>query len=694
MPDYRKRSGFSLVEVCVATALFALVIAVVLSGTTYSMKKSKFNEAQNELDLNAQMTIESLRSNMRLSSLDEMYFYPEGSGPYTAISFPLAKDDDGDGLFEKDADGKILWDKTVVYHIWPGSPHQLRITTFSPRDNTLTDEQRQEQLDDVVDAGGGSSTYNGDNASSKALFENLLDWTITPRSAFDAYAATLSRDSSASVGYCLMGPGEHEVEFEVTGKNAASTGYKIGLDSLVASTSGGKREAEALLPVVQQSGATAVAQYMEEGAWGGNYQLSFPATAVGQKFTLSVYNDLWLETNFRGTGHRCEQTKIEFDETLSPKDFVVKLDGNDIAWEAATQTGDSVPGDCPLTLTNGTYYTVRTLVRGGEMANGGWLDTGGGKCRVTFSAAASTNEALFIKSAKIGECVSSLTPVPTATSEQTITFSSPYAFSSAYNARVYAGSTAVSDWINLAIDKDKSYLITYAFYVPSTVGNYWDVRPQYWEEFNGAGNTCYYRDGYTAVDDSDWTTTGYETTSGVLGVGMLETLYEADGTYTSPIYDTQMTAPVYSSMAWDADVPSGCSLGMKVRTGVQSDLSDATAWSNLTASASSPAMVVADQKRYVQFQATLQANSTYTESPLLKDVTINWPGEERMVDIGGIFTKGPDYGTFGVKVDGEALRSAVVVKLEIYKDVYGIRGKTKRVSSDAFVELRPRNSGK
>jgi type II secretory pathway pseudopilin PulG len=678
--------GFTLVEVCVATALFVTVLSLVSASVIYSMKKSRLTNIQNELDSDAQLTIESLRSSMRLSSLDEMYFYPEGAGPYTAVSFPQASDDDGDGLCEKDeTTGKLIWDKTVIYHIWPGSPNELRITTFSPRDNSLTDSERQEQLDAVVAQGTGSGTHNGENASSRALFQNLLEWSISPESAFDGYSSSLTRDRSASVGYCLMGSGDHEIEFEVTGKNAASSGYKIGLDSLTASSSGGKREAEAQLPVTSQSGATAEAQYMAQGDWGGNYQLYFPATAEEQKFSLTLYNDLWLETNFRGTGHDCDKTKVVFDGTLDPMDFVVKLDGSNVAWEAAMQTGDSEPGSCPLVLTNDSYATARVLVRGRDMVNGGWLSTGGGKCRITLSAASSTNSLLFISRVRVGECDSSETASVVAAGAEEVAF--PGSIAQVFS--IDQGESKTSDWVNLSIDKDKSYLISYQFGCGPGV-----ALPRYWQELNGATDGCYYVEGESASGTLDWSSLSYQTTNGVLGVSQIETLYEGEGTYTSPIYDTQMDTPNYNNLTWSSDEPGGASIVMKIRAGTQSDLSDASAWSNLTASVTSPAMIMADQKRYVQFQATLEASSDFEETPILKDVTIDWPGEEQLVDIGGVFTKGPDYGTFSVKVDGESLRSAVVVRLKIYKEIYGVGGEQKQVSSEAYIELRPRNTGK
>ena len=63
------------------------------------------------------------------------------------------------------------------------------------------------------------------------------------------------------------------------------------------------------------------------------------------------------------------------------------------------------------------------------------------------------------------------------------------------------------------------------------------------------------------------------------------------------------------------------------------------------------------------------------------------------MDIGGVFTKGPGYGVFEISVDGEPLRSAIIIDLEIYKDVLGKNKSTQRVTSKLQAELTPRNTG-
>jgi hypothetical protein len=182
------------------------------------------------------------------------------------------------------------------------------------------------------------------------------------------------------------------------------------------------------------------------------------------------------------------------------------------------------------------------------------------------------------------------------------------------------------------------------------------------------------------------------TTNGVLGVADLYTTYPTNGTFASQIYDTHLAAPVYSEMDWNADVPTGSSLLMKVRTGNQEDLSDAAPWTNVAAMAVGGYIDPGDY-RYVQFQALLAPDSGGTRAPRLKDVVVKWPGPERFVDIAGAFTKGPDHGVFELSIDGKTLVRAVTIDMTIFKDIQSYKA-IRRITSSLTAEIRPRNTGK
>jgi hypothetical protein len=118
-------------------------------------------------------------------------------------------------------------------------------------------------------------------------------------------------------------------------------------------------------------------------------------------------------------------------------------------------------------------------------------------------------------------------------------------------------------------------------------------------------------------------------------------------------------------------------------------------WTNATILArTTPGAINPGAGRFVQFKADLTSDSGGAVTPRLKDVTIRWTGPEKIVDVGIVATKGPDYGVFNVKVDGKSLVSGLEVELQIFKDARGFRGETKRMTSSLKAEVDPRNSGR
>jgi hypothetical protein len=108
---------------------------------------------------------------------------------------------------------------------------------------------------------------------------------------------------------------------------------------------------------------------------------------------------------------------------------------------------------------------------------------------------------------------------------------------------------------------------------------------------------------------------------------------------------------------------------------------------------SSPGNINPGDKRYFQFLANLKPSSNGYQTPLLKDVTVRWDGDERYVDIGGIFTKGPDHGIFKVMVDNKDIKTGILIDLEIFETARGVAGENKEVTSSLSSEVTPRNTG-
>jgi hypothetical protein len=267
-------------------------------------------------------------------------------------------------------------------------------------------------------------------------------------------------------------------------------------------------------------------------------------------------------------------------------------------------------------------------------------------------------------------------------------------FSGSASVRIEAGLTGWSDMLSYPIEREKSYLVSFLVDNGLANGNAWA-----WTETVAPAAVGSYMipsssgPGAADIAAAVWSTRGdVIATNKVFGVQYMFTTYPLKGTYTTRIYDTHMAAPAYSDIGWAADVPSGAALTMKVRTGNSNDLSDATAWTNIVPM-TAPGSISPGNRRYLQFRAAMTPDASGLLSPRLKDVTIRWPGPEQFVDVGGTFTRGPTYGVFEIRVDGERIKTGLKVDLEIFKDTRGYRG-TRRIRSALSAEVRPRNTGR
>lgn len=683
-------SGFTMTEMMVSLTIMGMAIAGATAGWAFVCRGERMNSVQSELDMDVRKSMEKIKRDLRLTAMDKMFFYPPGPGPYTAVSFPMAIDNDGDGLIEMSAgNSNIVWDQTVVYHIWTSTPYRLLRTVFEPRDNTLSDDQMQAQLVSVVTNGHGRNAVSGSNARTETVFENLFTWSIYGNGAIhDGYGPSLQWDPGVSFGSFLLTNGTHEVKFRVIGKNAASSGYRIGVDSIVFTESALEREAEAQ-QVSTQTGAVAQLDYMAEGAWGGNYQLLFPATATGQTFTLSMENDRWEETNFRGDGNLRRKTVVDFDESLSPQDFVVRLEGYGYTWQPDQQTGAStVRYDSSNVLAK---TCMRVLVRGRNLTQYGGTMLFGGKTHYVYFSA-SPYGMLKIKGAFIALAADQDSVGPNAAATGTRLYFSRTQSSAPYD-REDAPIPAGSGWwccpaSNFEIDPDKSYVISIALASDQAYAPYWQ------ETHSGVPGSYIITnsDDVSTAASADWGSRAPVVSPNLYAINGIYTTHPTNGTFTSQVIDTKVDTPTYSTITWNADKPYGTSLKIKVRTGDSLMMTNAPAWdsvTNLTAGGTFPA----PSRRFVQFQAILDPDSAGWSTPKLKDLTIRWAGTTKLVDVGAVMTKGPNYGICEVTIDGKPLTKGMRIDLTIFEDVLGWAAKSKRLTSSMTTEVDPRNTG-
>ncbi len=696
----RTANGYTVTELLVASSAFLLALALSLGGWSYVLKGERRNSVQCELDMQVRMAIERLRSELRVSSVDKMVFHPAGPGPYTAISFPVPRDNDGDGLVDMQEDERFIdWADTVVYHIARGSPDRLLRTVFSPRDNTLTSEQRAEQLATVVADGHGSNAHNGQNSTTRVLFSNFFTWAIDPKNlTLDAYNPVIAR-RRVLFGSALIGPGDHTYRFAVQGRNPLSEGFKLGLDTLHVSPTTLDFEAEDQLLLA--GGDNAARTFMPEGSWGGNHQLLFDTGAASEALplTLQIPCDRWDERNFRTTGAVHERTQVVYDEAAGH--YALELVGKGEAWNAADQTGS---GETPDATVNFAGCGVRMLIRGDELDTLGFIRHDG---RITGNSSfwIEGRPALYFRIPPkwsphdpglgphllyVAATIAEADPAGAATLDirpGTLRHLNLQRQGSSQNVVGMVGAgTAL---LPIPISRTNSYVVSLRFpasYSPS----YLPV----WSNIVDSARIATVTIPAAAATDlsaASWSgKTGLATYPDLYALSRMVTAYPADGFFTSQIIDTTIDGPTFDQLAIDAVHPSGTTSSVQVRTGNQPDLSDASAWSAVPPQSSGGALTGLEG-RYAQFRARLVSNALGDQTPQVSRVAIDWPGETRMVEVGGVITVGPDYGVFSVKVDEKPLVKGLRVALMIFKDVPGTPS---RLTSSMSMEVEPRNTGK
>jgi hypothetical protein len=361
------------------------------------------------------------------------------------------------------------------------------------------------------------------------------------------------------------------------------------------------------------------------------------------------------------------------------------LTGQDTNWSASAQTGIATPIDAASGQVRGA--AVRVLLRGEDMVGGSWIQRNGGRSQVCFRGGAA--EGIPITRAYIGECddayESSMDIEPGTQTALT--------FGGSAGITIPAGGSVWSDMVDFPIDNEKSYLVTCL--LGSGAGG--ATLSQWTNAIDPSLDGTYIIPPTSVPGAADaaaetWSGRGDVTTSSaILGVEYLYASYPQMGTYISSVFDTHCDTPGYTEVNVDALVPSGTDLRIKVRTGDEEDMSDAPAWTNVPAI---PIYGLIDpgNRRFIQFLAEIDSDGARDTSPKLREVTIKWNGPERAVDIGGTFTRGPDYGQFELTVDDQEIVTAVSIDLEIFREMRTHKG-SRMLTSQATAEVEPRNTG-
>jgi len=709
----RGKKGFSLVEVLIAATVTVILLGGILSLTLFVNSSWKTAQVKSTVRHQLETVMERLQRELRKSDMQQIIYYPGSSMSHTAVSFPVAIDDDGDGYIELtggSTTAKIIWDQNVIYHTYDNTETEkveLRRTTFSPRID-MTRAEYQTQLDNVVDNGipvvGCPNYSNWDTETGTViLLENDdVSLTIAPvNKTFDGYSDIPDRGQEVNFGSIVLAPGSHEITFTAVDKNPLATNdYKIGVDLFSIDPSAGEREGEEA--TVSACVGTNINEDMTAfGVWSGNRHLEFEPLSVNDYITLDFYYDQWIETNFEScmTG----DTYVEYSRrngnagdvgAVGTEEYVARLDGYGESWIPSEQT-DASESTSVIPVVGSSGTVIRNVIFDTS------INTDGRAIKITFKNP-DTVRALAIDYADI--MVQILGPDGDAATRKQITF--PPGTST--SIVIGTDDIAESNWIDVNdFERANAYLLT--FCILGLQPN--DIQMATWEDVVVTNVDSYYREGDIAVaQDETWSDNAPTKSRNIYTVSSIFASYLSSGTLTSQVYDTQVSNPIYSTLEWElardnygfyATPGLGANLIIRVRSDDDEDaLLASTDWTGTleidTNSAITGTEVLNDISggRYVQFQAEFDSRPTdaatadYTQSCVLEKVRINWPGEEKRVSVNGYYTRRSDCGIFSVKVDGVELVKSIQVTGEISEEL----SEGESITESLTTEVEPRNT--
>ena len=685
-----KNEGYSLVEVMIASAIAVIVVGGVSSSMTHLVRTWRSTQITSELNMGLELAMEHMRDDMRLSSVGVglMSFYPLDATPYTAISFPMSDDTNGDDMLDRDAEGRISWSKTVIYHVLGTSPNEFRRTVFSPRSTDATPDALYAQLAEVANAMSSeeiaAASMDGESCTSRTIFRNLTRLTFyPPGSIFDAYSPTRKRGSTFNFGSIVLEPGPHTLTFTVQGKNNNSSGYNVEIDRFRLGRAGGALEGEIFIPAnthpvsplfrYSASGGSVSAEDMSAYGveWSGSAQAKFVASGVGSTLEFSVNNDMWCDTNFDEPGAEIsENCSVKWDPTFASSvpytgDKVVTMDKG-IAWSAAGC------GDTPyiLDITNAT--AVQNRIYGGVASDDMAISMNGCWTKLAFE-----------RPAGYGMNLSGVTISEVGSGD-----SDPVTFNGGDTSITVPADGATlteSDWVQMwEIDREKSYTVSFTS-TPQGTG-LWGLAG--WQNDDGVELSVI--DGLSSPV--------------AVGLHSLEVGYPKEAIFRSGVFDTHANDPWFSRMYWTEiqRYNEGGDVDVRVRAGSSADMSDAN-WTDAYQyddgyfqSVINNYLGSMKHGRYIQYEAKFECGradiiSAHTNTPtaILRDVSILWNPPMGLVDLEVDFGTGPQCGIIAATVDGKTFAKSMVIELEIFK-----QGPRALQTAKAKTEIRPLNTGR
>ena len=645
----------TLPEIAIAATVTALIFAALLPLTMFTVRS--VDEARTAAYLEQQMLLakERIKKDLATTSRSMVVMYPTPDEGARGVSMPVLQRPDDVSSLPLDSTGGIAWNRTVVYHVFDNpatGKQELRRTFFDPRDNSLTPEQRLDQLEATVFSGDGShELYGESHGATRVLAEHLSSYIIDAGLAnVDTYDSAAGRNLY-QLGTWVLQPGTNDFLFKIVGKNFQSSGYDVNLDLLAVSSTGTALEAESLYPPILSGGGVAKTQTMADRAfWSNNRGLYFDATGADDFMTLSVYNDLWLDSTFVEGEATTNQSEVLFDPILGEN--VLRMAGDRTSWEARVQAQDEVPESSSAEYAGGT---ARVIISNVDEVTGGNLGYSGNAGRIRFRAM--SGQTVDITEAWIMERTTGFSGDSTTKHRLTFKDAAAAETSGVYNdgdSIAFSGMTVESDLVSLPLSTEKDYLVSFRFGDNTT-----STSVPEWKHPSGVIQTGFVvGDDIGAAGTADWCSLAGKTIAELDHIPSLDSIYvtyPVKATYTSAILDTKLSAPPYETVNWEGAMPVGTEIRLKIRSGSAADLSGAPDWSSLPeiTRAELPKSISGLAGRYVQWQAILLSEPPCLETPSLQEVAVRWLGEKRGCDVALIADRGPDKGIFELYVNGQ-----------------------------------------
>lgn len=714
--------GFTLTEILIAAVISLFVVAAILSVWLFTYGSWIGESEHTYLRLDIMKALETIKKDMLLSSLTYASFYPDGASAYTAISIPVAVTD-SNGFFSLDDNGKIDWDKTVIYHTYTDGDGvtSLRRTVYQPRDNTMDDDQRYAQLAQVAANGEGGAGSTTD----KKFLENIVTFEISSLApVIDFYIDSSDPVKVGKVifGWADMDSGEHTFHFEVTGKNDDSSGYDIGIDTIMIEPSGSVREAEYYASSFAPAGALNVnggtVRRIYDPIWSNDNYLEFDAGGVGDYIEITDSYDLIRESAFEHSA--LNNLDMMEEEVRIGLQYPEGEEEKNITWIAYAEAEDlstdgrdgNLPGSVIPPVSIRTVVTQQNIVEEGDMV------------RVRFKSSLSNQ--LVISRAYItkrdgtsgangldNQDTSGLTPEEYHRHQQ-LFFEDEATGDITEGVIIPAASQVWSVWSAFPLRKDSDYLITLHISDPNSLDC------TYWEGTPGEDRTYYVAGGtYATAGTPDWSGEPVEPALPDIFITTDIDVADVEGTVESEAYDTTLSSPAYGTLKWSESVSSGTNASVKARSSSSEDMSGASDWASVASSA------ISGTGRYLQFFGELSAKPfwnasgamlnyenyiddqvdnyavydfpkssgepyiTQTDPVWIDDVEVDWPGAQTVCAITGYVAKKNNYGQAKLIVDGKELVKILSVHIKTSSEKGG-----RTFVEENYIEVQPRNTGK